>query len=1075
VTSALDDAFSGSGGVVWVSGEAGIGKTSLLADAGRHAAAAGATVLTAAGWDDPGTPPLWLWTQVLRSAAAGRPPAALLEAWGPRAQPAIGLVDPASAGIASGVGLSGTPGRFPVHDAIAAVVEDLVRTGPVVVLLDDLHWADADSLRALAFVAQTAPHRRLAVLVGWRDHELGADSEVHRIAAELAAGAVRVPLAGLDTDAVRTLLAQTTGADVEPAQADRIAQRTRGNPLFVGELGRLVKDRGDRLAEGAIPDTAQAVIRRRLGRLSQPTHDVLAVVAVAGTAATWATVAEVAGLDADALGDAVDEAVTAGLAETVGARVAVAHPLIRDVVVGAVPAATARRLHLSVADVLRRRVEEDPGLVAQVAHHLVSALPLGSADQAADFLGRASTAALAAGALDEAVAHARTAIDVVKGSVPRFSLLLVLGEALRAAGDIEGSREAYTGAAALARAADDAGGLARAALGYAAGLSGFEVRLLDRAQLELLDEALERLPDEDSTERADLLGRLSVATAFTDRAAQQRPLAEESLAMARRLGEPRTLARALAAHCDAIAGPDDAEARVAEASEVVAIAERVGDLPMLLLGLRLRVVAHLERGDDASADADMREFARAAGELGQPLYSWFVPLWRGFRAQRDGDVATMEAAADEAETLGARAGSRNAVTLALVLRLWVAGLRGRLGEALPAVDPVDLPEIAPDGNDLMVHLHESRPPAVRARALTRLEETVARLPRDSEYLSNLCHFATMLFEAGDPPEHARVVLEALRPHAGRFAIDGIAAGTHGSVHRLVGAMQLLVGDADAAVDSLQRASEANAGAPVPLMWTDRMAAIAHARRDGPGDAERARTLAARALERAGRLGLPLVPHPGLDPLLVPADRGAATGASTGASTGPASWRKEGDGWRVEFRGRVATLRDSKGTADLRELLARPGAEIHCLDLMTRDAGRGSRPPGTADDLAAAAPGDLGEVLDEQARRSYRARLDALGEEAADADARGDLAAAERARSEREAIVAGLAAAYGLGGRARRTGDLAERARTAVTWRIRDAIRRAEAVHPELGRHLRASVRTGTFCSYAPEEDPHWLL
>jgi hypothetical protein len=143
--------------------------------------------------------------------------------------------------------------------------------------------------------------------------------------------------------------------------------------------------------------------------------------------------------------------------------------------------------------------------------------------------------------------------------------------------------------------------------------------------------------------------------------------------------------------------------------------------------------------------------------------------------------------------------------------------------------------------------------------------------------------------------------------------------------------------------------------------------------------------------------------------------------------------------------------------------------------MTRDAGRASGPLVTTDDLAAAGTGDLGEVLDEQARRSYRARLDALEEEAADADALGDATAAERARTEREAIVAALAAAYGLGGRARRTGDLAERARTAVTWRIRDAIRRAEAVHPELGRHLRASVRTGTFCSYAPEEDPHWLL
>ena len=148
--------------------------------------------------------------------------------------------------------------------------------------------------------------------------------------------------------------------------------------------------------------------------------------------------------------------------------------------------------------------------------------------------------------------------------------------------------------------------------------------------------------------------------------------------------------------------------------------------------------------------------------------------------------------------------------------------------------------------------------------------------------------------------------------------------------------------------------------------------------------------------------------------------------------------------------------------DLAVLLARQGTEVHALDLVS-DAG------------SVRHEGHLGDILDQTARSAYRRRIAQLDDAIAEAEALGQYEAADRARSEREAIVAELAGAYGLGGRPRRTGDPAERARTSVTWRIRDAIGRIEREHAELGRHLRASVRTGTFCRYAPEDDPGWVL
>ena len=120
-------------------------------------------------------------------------------------------------------------------------------------------------------------------------------------------------------------------------------------------------------------------------------------------------------------------------------------------------------------------------------------------------------------------------------------------------------------------------------------------------------------------------------------------------------------------------------------------------------------------------------------------------------------------------------------------------------------------------------------------------------------------------------------------------------------------------------------------------------------------------------------------------------------------------------------------------------------------------------------------GDTGEVVDAAARAAYRRRLRELEEEARDADEAGDAGRSERIAVERDALVGQLAAAYGIGGRVRRTGSDAERARTTVTARIRAAVRRIAAAHPELGRHLETALHTGTLCVYQPERTPEWRL
>ena len=167
----------------------------------------------------------------------------------------------------------------------------------------------------------------------------------------------------------------------------------------------------------------------------------------------------------------------------------------------------------------------------------------------------------------------------------------------------------------------------------------------------------------------------------------------------------------------------------------------------------------------------------------------------------------------------------------------------------------------------------------------------------------------------------------------------------------------------------------------------------------------------------------------------------------------------GAGWIVAFEGRQALLPDLKGFSDIRGLLERPGEEIHCLDLAKR--------------LPSEHGGDA--VLDDRARATIKARLRDLQEEIAEAEDRNDIGRTEHLRAEFDTLIETMSRALGLGGRSRRLGSLAERARTTVTWRIRHAARRIEAAHPELGRHFRHSLHTGTFCCYSPEREVTWQL
>jgi predicted ATPase len=203
------------------------------------------------------------------------------------------------------------------------------------------------------------------------------------------------------------------------------------------------------------------------------------------------------------------------------------------------------------------------------------------------------------------------------------------------------------------------------------------------------------------------------------------------------------------------------------------------------------------------------------------------------------------------------------------------------------------------------------------------------------------------------------------------------------------------------------------------------------------------------------------------------DAPAAAAPAPEASAPGRVFRHEGELWRLSYDGADAHLPDLKGLHDLVRLLAAPGEEVHCLELAAGPAAPPARAPAAEDGLGM--QGHAGELLDERARTEFRRRIEDLREDLELAEAANDPLRVERARAELDAVTAALASAFGLAGRARKAGDPAERARSAVTWRIRSALAKVGAAHPALGAHLRNSVSTGTFCCYRPERPVDWLL
>jgi hypothetical protein len=992
----VDRTVTSHGGLVLITGEAGIGKSALAVAAVREAARQGAVVLTGSCWES-GAPDYWPWIQLARRL---RHTAASAE-WA-QARPSLAF-------------LLGEPAEsiegFELYDAVTTALVAVSRSRPVVMLIEDLHWADPASMALLEFAARHTWFEQLLLICTYRDSEMDRPA---------AGRATVVRLDGLSPREVGLLMAQTAGDMPEPQQVREMHRRTGGNPFFVEQATRLYCGG----AAGTIPPGVLSVVSRRLSLLPEQVRQLLTVAAVLGGECETGVLAATASQAGVPCGDRLlGEAAAAGLLTEREGRVAFVHDLVRQALYDALTRQHARVLHAAAVRALR-----DTG-PAELAVHVERAGDELDRSLALDLLKAAADDAVGRLARQEAAAHHRRALAIVGAHDDRRRMLILLGlgQELHHGGDRDGARLAFAEAADLARGLDAAEPLAHVALAVN--------RIVDparrgSAEVELLHEAHARLdappmPNPDST--ADQLTALAVAVG--------RHAGDEELGFA------------LGARHDAVWGPASLTERGRLLEEIIGVARRLADRKMEHYALAMRWVLLVEQGDPAYLPA-FRAYLAYAESVDRPHYRLAALVDRAVIAVLQGRFAEAESLLDQADSFAPHNLSEHAHVrhdLVQAHLRWALLLRqGRFEELGPAQDGCPYPTIL---NGIAAAERGDAEDALRLFKQARAED----VPHPGSYAALWLRFQAQVAASSGDPELIDDARAALAPHLGRWAVSLFGFDISGPMDLWSALLDASQQRWEAAINGFTRARE-QADRMQARPWSAEAAlhlALALRSRGAPADRAAADELLGEVAREAKDLGLRSL---------------AARADACRAQAEPQSevFRFDGQVWTLTFADRTVHLPDSKGLRDLHLLLGRPGQEVPAARLLN---------PHGVEKIAYG--GD--PVLDEEARARYRTRLTLLDDEIDRAALRGDEARVSDLDRERASLLNELRSAAGLAGRTRRLGDERERARKAVAARIKDALRRLDEWHPELAAHLRAGVSTGAVCRYRPDHEIEWRL
>jgi class 3 adenylate cyclase/tetratricopeptide (TPR) repeat protein len=803
--------------VTLISGEPGIGKTTLVAQAARSAHSSGANVLYGhceEGLSVPYQPWIAVLTQLIDQADE-----ALLHEFVESNGSALARLVPRLARRLSmdapGSGSDAETERFLILEGVVRLLALASTRAPLVVVLDDLHWVDAASLQLLRHLVASATAMSVMVVGTFRESDLSRSHPLTGALADLrrVASVDRIDLQGLEDVEIIDLLAAAAGHDVADdgvALAHALRRETAGNPFFLVEVirhladtGAFVQDEGRWVlsidpAHLDLPTSVREVVAHRVARLGEDTEQALSMASVIGRDFDIEVLSELLGSNEDRLLDLLEGAIGAGLvseSDDEAGRYRFVHALIQHTLYQDLGTTRRQRVHQRVAETLEARNSDNDDHVADLARHYLAATRPTDVTKALHYARRAGDLALASYAPLDAVSWYSQALELLTGQPSggdrdRCALLVALGTAQCRAAQPE-YRQTLLDAAALARGLDDADLLVAAAVGSAQG----DIRLAeaDNERIGLLKAGLAALGSTNDSLRARLLVGLAEATDAREWM-QRRDLAVEAITIARDLSDDATLVDVMYKGYGFRCEPESLSTRLVETEEAIALADRLNDVPGRLQSRWNRRHACLEAGDIEEAERRLEEFHLLVNQTGLPFWQWGDAVTRCGRLTWSGDLVGAEAANEEALDIGTRTANPHVLGTYGAMLLEIRAQQGRVDEVA----------------DLFIQAAEDNPAMSSLRAvvvityfeLGRLEEAKALFETDVanafEQFPRDLTWTAVMSQCGDSAvdlrhdRAAQLVYEKLRPFADLVAFP---MGTIvGALARPLGRLAHLLGD-----------------------------------------------------------------------------------------------------------------------------------------------------------------------------------------------------------------------------------------------------------------------------------------
>jgi DNA-binding NarL/FixJ family response regulator len=811
LTDLLGQMTAGHGAIAVLAGEPGIGKSHTAQALTRRAA--GVRVLWGRCNEEPGAPPYWPWLQIMRLWLEGHDDEAL-RAMLTAAAPIAEVLPEIRRRLGDQAPLLPTSDplqqRFRLFDAIASFWRLAAASEPLLLIIDNLHWADASSLRLLEFLAPEIRDNRILLLATYRDIELNRQHPLSVTLGDLARYGHfhRLRLAGLTRRETEALIVQSGGKTFAPALLDAIYDQTEGNPLFVAETTRLLIQEGvlgrrthARQAEPytvpgiRIPEGVKEVIGRRLNRLSSSANLVLERAALIGRTFDLQLLRRV--LDeplATCIEDTIEEALRSRIVEPEERPgwFQFSHAVIRETLYDEIAIPTRSVLHLRVAQAIEDLYADDADRhLPTLAHHYTRALPGADAARAADISRRAAERAAGLLAHEEAARYYRLALEAAGmtsacDTALKCRLLNALGESLTLAGEYLQARAAFEQAMSLAREAKAIDEMTSAALGFER--ATWSPGLPGQTAARLLREALAAQDSGDSIIKAQLLSSLARALIFSGEEAQSEIVHEQAVTMARRSGDTGTLVSTLVSTLSARWQPERSAERLRDIEEALRLAEGSGDVLRALDAQAWQLFELMELGDLSTWRVLLEQFERRAAELRQPFEGYVAVTSRATFALMEGRFDAAARLIEQALQIGRRMPGLDASGVYGMQMFTLRCEQGRLRELAPLVRNFvnampkaatwrpglallyseiglvdearsEFEELAADGFAIVRH------DALRAASLAYLAQVCARL---------------------DDKNRADTLYAMLLPYEGRNLLIGTTVGCLGAASSLLG-------------------------------------------------------------------------------------------------------------------------------------------------------------------------------------------------------------------------------------------------------------------------------------------------